>query len=179
MATRLLWSSPRFKQSMNLRLLAIVFLATAVGIGAGWFSGRASLDRQIEALLHGNSSYIHAMDRTMAARAMSDETGEAVIEALKRGQVMAVFNLYRYSNDVDLYLSYKNLDKTATGMAKELLKQMDCDSLDAYFERFERVYIYGASNYQNAGTKENEAFRLFIESIISEQNQIGAETNAG
>ena len=163
---------------MTTRLFTIVLIATAVGVGIGWFSGKASLSRHFDALLHGNAHYISARDSTMW-NSWEDKSDRALLDTLKRGPIQDVFNLYRYSNDVNMYLDYQNSDDTAHGMARELMKHMDCDSTDAYFTRFNEVYIYGDdSSYQEAGTAENESFRLFIDSMILEQKRNGDQSDA-
>ena len=157
---------------MNLRLLVIIFLAIAVGIGAGWFLGHTSSERQTEALLNGCMNYTRATDRTLASSAY-DKSGENLKEGLERGQTLAIFNLYRYSADIDSYLNYKNLRTTSSGMANELISHVDYDSPDAYFNRFNQLYIYGEdSKFQTTGTPENKSFRSFIESAFTDQKEV-------
>ena len=179
MATRLSWSLSSLNCFMNARLSTIFFLTVAIGVGIGWYAGRASIEQRMESLLKGNSRYIRARGSIMQ-NSMYDKSDGALVEGLKRGNIADVFYLYRYSDDVNAYLGYENLEDTAYDMAKELLLKMECNSADAYFDRFKDGYYYGNSSYQQPGTKEYKSFRSFIEKILIESAKTNSNaTNAG
>ena len=153
---------------MRLSLSTLFLIVTTICIAAGWYVDRRSNDRQIESLLSGSFTYNSANQAILAASAY-DQSAEAVLESKKNGHIQRIFYLYRNSTDVNAYLQREAPHHTARGTAKTLLKYMDCESTDAYFRRFNDIYIYGDDHrHQDAGTAENEAFRLFIDSMMLE-----------